>query len=37
MTRATTGLLLMLFAASANAQQTKPELPVVMVEVAQHP
>jgi len=35
MMRATNGLLLMLFAASAGAQQTKSELPVAMVEVAQ--
>lgn len=35
MMRTTKGLLLMLFAAGASAQQTKPELPVVMVEVAQ--
>lgn len=35
MIRAMKGCLLMLFAVSAGAQQTKPELPVVMVEVAQ--
>ncbi|WP_129642281.1 efflux RND transporter periplasmic adaptor subunit [Peristeroidobacter agariperforans] len=35
MMRITKGWLLMLCAASAGAQQTKPELPVVMVEVAQ--
>lgn len=35
MMRATQGLLLVLFAATASAQQPKQELPVVMVEVAQ--
>ena len=35
MMRFTKSWLLMLFAASASAQQAKPELPVVMVEVAQ--
>ncbi len=35
MMRATRGLLLVLLAASANAQQSKEQLPVVMVEVAQ--
>lgn len=35
MMRATPGLLFLLFAATAGAQQSKQELPVVMVEVAQ--